>query len=129
MTEDSSPRTTDLERRTTALEAAESLSHSLDDNTEALNRVRRRYRLTMVLLALVAGTLFSVIKVNYDGEVKRCQAGNELRVEIDDKWDAISTFLEANATDGITEAEREFLGLLEENLEPRDCSEINWLGR
>lgn len=122
-------RTRDLERRTTALEEAERLSHALDENTEALERVRRKYRWVMALVAVVAFTLLTVTKFNYDGNVSRCEGGNELRVEIDEKWDAISEFIEANSTDGISEAEREFLDLLTENLEPRNCNSINWLGQ
>lgn len=109
-------------------EAAEQLARSLDKNTAALGRIQRRYRLVVALIATVALTLGVAIKFNYDGNVARCESGNELREDIDAKWDAITDFLEERGSGEGPDGER-FLMLLSQDLEKRDCSAINWLGR
>lgn len=125
---DTERRTSDLERRTTALEAADHLAAALEENTVALNRVQRQYRWVLVLVGMIALTLGSVIKVNYDGAISQCRTGNVIRVEHNAKWDAITAFLEDNGTgdepNGVA-----FLALLDEDLPRADCSEINWLGQ
>lgn len=117
----------EFQERRTPQQAAERLAASLDENTQALSRIQKRYRLVLVLVAVVALTLGAALKFNYDGNVDRCKSGNELRVDIDKKWDAIVAYLDEAGTD-----ERpggpEFLALLDENLEQRDCSDINLLG-
>lgn len=112
----------------TPQESAEYLANSLNTNTAALNKVRKRYRLTLALIAIVVVTLLAVVKFNYDGEVSRCNVGNDLRVEQNAKWDSIIEFLEANGT-GDTPEEQEFLAILDKDLVLRNCSDINLLGR
>lgn len=126
---DNESRTAALERRTAALEAADELAHSLDENTTALNRVRRRYRLTMALIVLVAATLFLEVKFNYDGNVSQCKNANYLRDQIDSKWDAITLFLEESRSYDDDPEGKAFLTLLSQDLARQDCSEIDWLGR
>lgn len=111
----------------TPQEAAEHLAAALDNNTKALGRVQRRYRLVIALVIAIALTLAVAIKFNYDGNVSRCKGGNELRSQIDDKWGAIVGFLETAGT-GDNEEGRAFLTLLDEDLEKRDCSDTHWFG-
>lgn len=113
----------------TAQESAERLATSLDNNTTALSRLRKRYRLLLVLIAVVALSLAAVVRVNYDVTVRQCRTGNELRFEENEKWQSISEFLENFAGENITEGEQAFVDLLAADLEPRDCSDINWLGK
>lgn len=121
-------RTTGLETRTSALEAAKSLVESLDENTDALNRVRKKYRLTMALLALVALTLFTAAKFNYDGHVRRCETSNELRAEVEVKFHTIADSLERNGVRNQPGGD-ELIEILYTDIEPNDCSDIDWLGR
>lgn len=108
--------------------AADHLAEAVEENTEALNRVRRRYWLTFVAVALVAVTLMFSIKVNYDGNISRCETGNQLRQEIDAKFDRVAEALEKLTEGEITQNEREFFSILESNLEPRDCSATSLFG-
>lgn len=110
------------------LEAAEHLSESLDANTDALDRVKIRYRITLVSLIIVAVTLALSIKFNYDGTVNRCEGGNELRREIDTKFESIAESLIENGA-GKRPEEVKILATISQDLEQRDCSNINWLGR
>lgn len=112
----------------TPQESAEHLSRSLDNFTVALGQVKRRFRYVFGLIAIVVLAIGLSVKFNYDGEVRRCNAGNELRSEENAKWDGIVAFLEANGT-GDTPEEQAFLEILDENLVLRDCSDVNWLGR
>lgn len=118
----------DIQR--TPQESAEFLADSLNNNTTALNRVRNRNRIVMALVALVAVALLVVVKFNYDGNVSRCESGNELRTEENAKWDSVAAFLQpAMAANGLDEEEESFLILLSTDLELRDCSDVNWLGQ
>lgn len=112
----------------TPQQSADNLSRSLDENTAALGRVQKRYRLVVALIVAVALTLGIAIKFNYDGNVQRCESGNELRADIDYKFDSITEYLETLGV-GDEPDEVAFLELLSGDLEQRDCSEINWLGR
>ncbi len=116
------------EYRRTPQESADNLADRLDVNTAALNRVTRRYRLTMVLLAVMAVTLLTVVKFNYDGAVARCGTGNELRAEISEKFDGISEILDVAGVGDSPEGQ-DLLMLLSEDLNLRDCGDINWLGQ
>lgn len=118
-----------LQTREAAMAAADHLAEAVEENTEALDRVRKKYRVTLAFLAVVALTLAMTIKFNYDGNVSRCESGNELRSEIDTKFQSISTGLRIAVGPDLTTAEEEFLDLLDDQLPPRDCSDINWLGR
>jgi hypothetical protein len=118
-----------VQTREAALAAADHLSVALEENTSALKSVKRRYRLTLALLAIVALTLFVAIKVNYDATVDRCESGNELRADIDEKFAGTSTALRITIGGDPNELEEQFLDLLDDELPPRDCSDINWLGQ
>lgn len=111
----------------TPQESAEHLAESLDSNTEAVNSLRKRYRWVLGLVVVVALTLGVVIKFNYDGNVERCKGGNELRVEQDEKWQAVSDYLEERGV-GDDPDGRGLLAILSEDSERRDCTNINWLG-
>jgi hypothetical protein len=77
-------------------------------------------------------TLALVVKFNYDGTVSRCETSNEIREEIDGKWQAITDFLIASNSgpdDPLTPPEAEFAALLSDDLTRVDCSDINWLGQ
>lgn len=113
----------------TPQEAAERLANSLDDNTDALNGVRRRYRLTLALIVAVALTVVVAVKFNHDGNISRCESGNELREEIDNKWDAISTYLSDDLGVGDTPNEQVFLDLLSQDFDKQDCSDTKWFGQ
>ena len=121
-------KTTNPEMKPSAVEAAENLTDSLDENTEALHRVTNRYRWNTVLTALLVLSLLFIGKVHYDGAVKRCEAVNEVRTEIDGKWQAVSKFIEDS---GMAEGAggEAFLTLLEEDLLQPDCSSINIFGQ
>lgn len=117
-----------LQTREAAFEAADHLTEALEQNTRALDRVRRKYRLTLALLAAVALTLALVIKFNHDSNVNRCESGNELRAEIDIKFQSISEALEITIDGELSQAEQDFIDLLADELPPRDCSNIGWIG-
>lgn len=103
---------------------------SIQDNTDQIKILATRHRRQRVVIVMLIVTLLTVMKFNYDGNVARCRSGNELREEIDDKWQAVSDFLEVPiSADGTDPDEKKFLLILSDNLEQRDCSNINWLGR
>lgn len=118
-----------LEKREAALEAADHLSESLDGFTRTIESVTTRQRVLQAVLAVVVVTLLSVMYFNYDGAVSRCKTGNELREQIDTKFGSVAEALEATAEGPISPQDRAFLDLLSDELEPRDCSDINLLGR
>jgi hypothetical protein len=122
-------RVNKLEKREAALEAAEHLVESMDDMTDALKRVTVRQRVLQAVLAIVAVTLMSVMYFNYTGAVSRCESGNDLRAEIETKFIAMADVLERGGVGESSPEGRELILLLSADIDPRPCSEINWLGR
>lgn len=112
----------------TPQESADHLADALDENTTALNRLKRRYRLTLLFIAALFMAFGFTLKFNYDGNVGRCQTGNELRAEINEKFQKLTVPLDAGGV-GDTPQGQELLITLREDLTPNDCSSINWLGR
>jgi len=121
-------RVSDLEKRDAALAAANQLHEDLEDFNDSVERLTRRQRWMIAVIVVLVLTLSAVIKVNYDGNVSRCNTGNELRIQIDEKFGSVADALEATQTD-LSESDIAFLELLNEDLEPRDCGDINWLGQ
>lgn len=115
------------ETRRTPQESAEYLARSLQENTHALERVRRRSRWMIAMIVALALTLGVVFKFNYDGAVQRCESGNLLRDDINAKFDAVSDFLHSVHVDDDEEG-RQLLVLLSDDLHKRDCGDIDWTG-
>jgi hypothetical protein len=105
---------------------ADRLTAALRENTDALRHVKNRYRWSLVLSAFLAFTLAVVILFNYQGNVNRCESGNDLRGEIDDKLQSLGDFLTPLVNDN--PANQEFIALLTEDFPRRDCSDVSWLG-
>jgi hypothetical protein len=118
----------DVQPSRTPQESAEHLAEALDNNTTALNKVKNRYRWMLAYIVIASLVVGMAFKFNYDSNVDRCEAGNELRVELNEKFQKLSIPLIAAGV-GDTTSGRELLITLEEDLEPRDCTDINWLGR
>lgn len=105
------------------------------ENTDALrgvqtrlNKVQTRSQRTLKLLVAIVLLIGGVLKVNYDGIVDRCDSGNELRSQIDEKFQGLGDAAAA-AGFGSSPEEQEILVEIEQDLTPRDCEGINWLGR
>lgn len=117
----------DIEKENPVMTAKE-MTVALRDNTKALNRVSDRTRNIVVALLVVLLVFCYSVKVKHDGEVNNCRRGNELRTQIDTKFDSIAKFIEdSTPPDRITEASKNFLDLLKGNLPVRDCGEVGWL--
>lgn len=116
----------------TPQESADQLSASLDKNTAALYRaiekVRRHSRRTLQYVLVLTLLLGLALKFNHDGIVDRCNSGNALRADIDEKFQQVADS-SVSAGFGNTPAEQAILIAIEKDLTPRDCSAINWLGR
>lgn len=61
------------------LATARDLTSALQENTQELRSLRRRYRIVLVLLVVVALTVGVVIKSRYDVRVSTCRQDNVLR--------------------------------------------------
>lgn len=132
-------RVSNLQTREAALKAADHLAEALEENTKAMaestsamaaleDRVTRRTRFVVVVLVAVVLTMGLVVKFNYDGNVRRCESGNELREEIDSRFQSVAdSLIEAGV--GGTPEEDALLIILSADLDPRDCSGINFLGQ
>lgn len=125
-------RVSNLQTREAALKAADHLAEALEENTAAMaaleSRVTRRTRFVVGVLVAVVLTMGLVVKFNYDGNVRRCESGNELREEIDSRFQSVAdSLIEAGV--GGTPEEDALLIILSADLEPRDCSGINFLGQ
>ena len=111
---------------TTPEAKADRLIKALRENTNALRKVKRSFRWSVALTILLVFTLGFVVYSAHQGDVEACQNANRIRLEIDEKFGSIGDFLEGVISD--TPSNREFIELVEEDLTPRDCSEIGWFG-
>ncbi len=112
----------------TPQESADELAEAAIGLTNALTKLRRRFRWIIAAVAALSLTLSATIYFNYNGTIDRCEAGNELRAEISLKFDKLAEPLTAGGV-GESPEGQELLITLQEDLEPRDCESINWLGR
>lgn len=114
----------DVQRDRTTQQSVDDLTVAVGDNTRALNRVKRRYRYLVAAL-LVVGMMF---KFNYDGIVSRCNTGNELRAQIDEKFESVAEGI-VDTGIAITPEVQQVIDDLQAPLVPRQCDDIDWLGR
>lgn len=110
-------------------ESLEELVHAVDENTNVLRRVKRRYRLAISLVLAIALVFGLSVKFNYDGAVGRCEAANELRTEIDEKFQSVADSIISINEGPISPETQLVIDVLSSDLEPRDCSTVDWLGR
>jgi hypothetical protein len=110
---------------TTPEARADRLVEALHENTDALHSVKRRYRWTLALTALLALTLVYVLYSNHEANVETCESSNEIRADIDEKFGSIGGFLRTAIND--TPENREFIIIVTTNLPARDCSDISWI--
>lgn len=84
----------------------------------------------VALVAVVVLTFGFVVKSNRDADINTCKETNEVRHQLDSKWDGVSDFLGhlGIGNDPDEGEEREFLALLKEDLEQTDCSKIGYFG-
>lgn len=113
------------ERRKSVEETANQLSQSLKENTTALNSLRRRYRWVAGVLILSLALFGYEIKSHRDSDISTCREANEIRHDLNDRFQAIADNLEEFGIGG-TDQERKFLDLLSLDLDYKDCSEVGW---
>lgn len=113
------------EKKRSPQETADILSRALKENTSALNSLRKRYRWFVFVFIMSVGALGYTAWSDHVEEIQRCESGNELRHDIDVKFQSISDALSQFVVDP-DENIQEFLELLGSPLPPRDCSDIGW---
>lgn len=122
------------------IRAADRLADSLDENTHALNSLKRRYRLVVGTLALTILLVISMIVTRYDQRLSGCERDNDLRQANVDLWTPVLQGSPPPVDPGpdATEEEREkyernvrlradFEKTLNTGFALRDCDGISWL--
>lgn len=110
---------------TTPQAQADRLVDALNQNTHALKSVKRRYRWSLFMTALLALTLVFVVYSNHESDIDSCRNNNAVRSDIDNKFGSIADFLDEAISD--TPENREFIQIVRSNLQRRNCSDIGWI--
>lgn len=118
---------TNIQPTRTPQESADRLANALNGFTGALNKVKRRSLYTLLSVVVLALSLVVALKFNYDGNVGRCESGNDLRIELNEKFQNLANILIATGV-GDTPEGQEVITIFEGDFVTRDCSNINWLG-
>lgn len=107
-------------------ERADRLVAALHENTEALERVKSRYRLSFIVIVLLAATLVYVVYSGRQNDLASCNNNNAVREDIDAKFGSIAEFLDGAISD--TPENQMFIEIVGDNIAPRNCSDIGWFG-
>lgn len=109
---------------TTPEAKADRLVKALNDNTDALHGVKKRYRWSIFVTIILFLSLVFTVYTNHEDDVESCRSTNAVREDIDKKFGSIGAFLEQAISD--SPENEEFIKIVVANLESSDCSNISW---